>query len=348
MSDCTIGTITGRCQICVAVQYFDRLTYQTAFQQAMASGSYTIEEARQQAQSAAIKTRGRWTSYNDIYKCTDCQSDRNKTGPVGNIEDDEFPPNIFRSTEAERMLKKECKSCEEEVIPSSVGLNKITKYRAKYTGGVDPKSCDLCVDGAIRKDYECEVKNDTERDIGEGPLFQWEASYSLGECECVKRCVQCAECEKCIDRDTKGNQKCVSNCPEGPSYKCMGSQIDGYSCICKYVANTSWNNTYESQKHTNGWIRCSASTPHVEACECVCNCPGDNMVCATNDGEFLGCRCKYVSRDDYNAMFGAKGTGYFNGAVPCDETIRATDNGGCSCGYTIANQSIFDTLNLIP
>lgn len=373
---CNVGDVTSDCKICVVEWYFDHDACQLAYRQTMetlnANPAYSQKEkerqARQACEAVANRTKTKLMSYDTIYSCSQCSPDDGKRKVIGNVIDD---PNVFRirnvysTNEALRMSLKECKDCEEEIIP---GTNP-SRYKAKFTGGVAPNSCDTCeqiraqdgeLEGKIITDGLCKKKNKENND----PRYRWDAVYiggPNGKCECVRRCEECYKCQQCVRENTvQSKETCVDNCEEGRSFVCASDGSGDYECYCKFKP-------WADGKQEKPYVQCGANTPDVIynddlSCKCGCLCEGTNVVCATSTDDngvksFIGCKCKYV--DNYNED--ASGTtpymktldeaagypGFFNEITPCNESaIVETDDGGCTCGYVFEDQGL--PHNLLP
>jgi hypothetical protein len=370
---CTPGDVTKDCQLCIETPYFDRRACAVAYNQMIASlrnSGYPQQEilkrAEQACQVAGDKKRPSWVSYNSVYACSQCDKGLNDNGKdkiQGNINTTYTvdrdgtqveEPNIYRipnirwSDEALKANLEQCKDCEEELIPTS----KFLRYKAKFTGGVNPNSCDTCekkedangeLEGVLVQDGECKKMNEKNND----PRYRWDAVYVLGKCKCVRRCEECLDCEECARASTALDAKetCKGKCEEGPSFIC---EPDGGGCYCKFKL-------WADGPRNPPYVRCPSSSPHVIynddlSCECGCLCEGTNVVCATdNDNNFIGCKCKYVTPEQYAAMLGAGNTDFFQQATECDEpdVIIATDDGGCTCGYEVSSNR-WNALNLLP
>lgn len=361
------GFITKDCRICVRFYYFDQKAYQLAYKQFFQSKIQEIsprtptpQEIKQfdtyaKTEANKVSTQGslQWQPYRAIYKCSDCVDGKE-----------------YRSTEAEIELQKNCKTCEDQLIPGS----NPAKYRAVYTGGVDPKSCDSCKqnsDGAIIANGACIEKNQTNKDPD---TYFYPEILENGDCECVRKCITplpivgslCKSCEECERTSSKkGHSDCVDICKttHGPGFICQNDDLaeSGSRCICKFVAFDDWNTI--SPENQKIYSKCPADKPNVvyppePRSGCMCGCPESctsktNYICKVSWDETptpLGCGCKYVDEDDYIAGSPPKypSIGPFQGSVKCakPDTVRPLNDGGCDCGYTLDIESL--SLDLIP
>jgi hypothetical protein len=350
--ECNPGDVTNKCKICYAIPWEDRVSGQLAYNQilkALQQSGYSPEKILKQAQEAykiaALKYRYQWLNYNDIFACSQCTPDAGRketTGNINTLDSNNIPivdplkvENIYDSAEATSMRIHQCKQCEDELIPNSKPL----RYKAKWVGGVDPKSCDTCEQqknnkgekiGVLVTDGKCKEKTKNRVDS----RYSWVATYIDGECDCVRRCDKCKSCEKCAKTRTKiGHEECKSKCEQGSSYVC--SELDD-GCVCKF---TPW---VENPNYDPPFQMCPVDKPTVKiipgptlkeySCECECECTSKtNFVCATADKKFLGCKCKYVTEEQMSNLLRPGPTDYFSQATVCKGNILAADDGGCTC-----------------
>lgn len=361
---CNPGDVTKDCKLCVETPYWDQKACNLAYKQiivALKDSGYSQQEILKRAedacQMAGNAKRPTWVSYNSVYGCSQCDpgwNDNDKGKIQGNINDGDTVfkvANIRWSDEYIKVNLEKCKDCEEELIPNS----KFPRYKAKFTGGVTENSCDTCekrknangeVESFLVQDGECKKMNEKNTD----KRYRWDAVYVQGKCQCVKRCEKCFDCEECVRSSTALNaaENCKEKCEEGPSFICEPDGGGGSACYCKF-------RLWADGPRNPPYVRCPSSSPHVIynddlSCECGCLCEGTNVVCATdNDNNFIGCKCKYVTPEQYEAMLKDGNTGFFQQATECDEPggIIATDDGGCTCGYDFSSNR-WSALNLLP